>query len=100
MQNYLNKPAGLCAQAIVRHVVIRITAAWVNTELDPMQIVQEILEVFHHPAAAHGRTGIQGEMRSLVQNWVQNLGNKKSQIMQGLSFEGTNRFSLDAHNRS
>ena len=85
---YLNQPAGLIAQAVVKHVVARVTVAWADTSVDPHSLIEEILEVFHHPANAKGHTSIQSEMQSVVQRWVEQLGSKKTKILSGLSMDG------------
>ncbi|BFZ57788.1 hypothetical protein PYCC9005_004842 [Savitreella phatthalungensis] len=88
---YLNNPAGLVAQAVVRHTVERVTAAWADTSINPFQVIDEILEVFHHPALPTGRTPIQREMRSIVERWCGELGPKRGQVLRGLSREGVRR---------
>lgn len=84
----MNQPAGLCGQAIVKHVAARITAAWADSSLNPLQLVDEVLEVLHHPANVAGRTPIQSEMRNIVEHWYNDLGQKRSRVAQGLTFEG------------
>lgn len=53
-----------------------------------MQYIEQILEVFHHPAIARGRTLIQAEMRSVIIQWVTSLGDRESVVLEGLSFDG------------
>ncbi|ORY76025.1 heterokaryon incompatibility protein Het-C-domain-containing protein [Protomyces lactucae-debilis] len=85
---YLNGPAGKVAQAVVKHCVERVTRAWVDTQVDPRQLIDEILETFHHPAQPQGRSGIQQEMSRVVQEWVESLGSKKQTILSGLTMQG------------
>ena len=91
LECYLNNPAGLIAQAVVRHTVQRVVAAWADPSINPLQVIDEILETFHHPALPRGRTSIQREMRDVVKRWVDSLGGKRSQVLQGLSREGVKR---------
>lgn len=91
LECYLNNPAGLIAQAVVRHTVQRVVAAWADTSINPLQVIDEILETFHHPALPRGRTSLQREMRDIVQRWVETLGGKRSTVLQGLSREGLKR---------
>ncbi|KAK9480236.1 heterokaryon incompatibility Het-C, partial [Lipomyces japonicus] len=82
---YLNEPAGLIAKEVVFYVVPFIVEAWEDTSIDPNQILNRVLEVFHHPALT--RTQVQQRMRGVVENWVNGLGDQKNTIIRGLAPE-------------
>ncbi|KAH8921224.1 heterokaryon incompatibility Het-C [Atractiella rhizophila] len=70
--NILNDPAGRVAKVVVRCAVERIVAAW-SDKMDPNQAIDEILETFHHPYFAYGRSDIQSKMAAEMENWFQEL---------------------------
>ncbi|KAI0830771.1 heterokaryon incompatibility protein Het-C-domain-containing protein [Trametes gibbosa] len=69
----LNEPAGKIALIIVQHSVKLLVDAWFNDSTDPDRVIDEILEAFHHPYYATGRSRIQQEMFQGLQNWVTGL---------------------------
>ncbi|RPD82107.1 heterokaryon incompatibility Het-C [Lentinus tigrinus ALCF2SS1-7] len=88
----LNEPAGKIALVVVQYSVKllvqvrsqdavsstkRLTVniqAWSDNS-DPDRVIDEILEAFHHPWYATGRSRIQEEMFQALQNWVTSLEN-------------------------
>lgn len=82
---YLNEPAGKIATVIVAHVVPLVVDAWDDSSIDPNQVTDEVLQVFHHPATAS--TKLQRKMRTTMEEWVNDLQNADS-ILEGLTAEG------------
>lgn len=82
---YLNEPAGKIATVIVAHVVPLVVEAWGDSSVDPSQITDEILQVFHHPATA--ATELQHKMRVTMEEWINNLQNADT-ILESLTAEG------------
>ncbi|KAI0375460.1 Het-C-domain-containing protein [Pilatotrama ljubarskyi] len=71
----LNEPAGKIALVVVQHSVKLLVDAWFNDNADPDRVIDEILEAFHHPYYATGRSRIQEEMFQCMKNWVTSLEN-------------------------
>ncbi|KAK7063818.1 heterokaryon incompatibility protein HET-C [Favolaschia claudopus] len=68
----LNEPAGKIAMLVVKHSVNIIVQAWSDNS-DPSRAVDEILEAFHHPYYATGRSSIQQNMFREMESWLQKL---------------------------
>ncbi|KAL4251519.1 von Willebrand factor A domain-containing protein 7 [Abortiporus biennis] len=82
----LNEPAGKIAQLVVQYSVKLIVDAWFNDNVDPDQVINQILEAFHHPYYATGRSRIQQEMFEEMEKWIGALGPEESQqILQALT---------------
>ncbi|TBU62109.1 Het-C-domain-containing protein [Dichomitus squalens] len=81
----LNEPAGKIAKVVVQNSVKLLVQAWFDNS-DPDRVIDEVLEAFHHPWYATGRSRIQEEMFQTLQNWVNNLENAEETI-QALSKE-------------
>ncbi|KAI0652327.1 heterokaryon incompatibility protein Het-C-domain-containing protein [Trametes meyenii] len=71
----LNEPAGKIALVVVQHSVKLLVDSWFNDNVDQDQVINEILEAFHHPYYATGNSRIQQEMFQCLQNWVTSLEN-------------------------
>ncbi|KAJ6623117.1 heterokaryon incompatibility protein Het-C-domain-containing protein [Mycena sp. CBHHK59/15] len=69
----LNEPAGKIAQIVVEHSVKTIVQAWSDNN-NPNQAVDVILEAFHHPYYATGRSAIQNAMFQTMEQWLGGLG--------------------------
>ncbi|KAJ7750328.1 Het-C-domain-containing protein [Mycena metata] len=69
----LNEPAGKIAMLVVEHSVKIIVQAW-SDNTDPSRAVDQILEAFHHPYYATGRSGIQNAMFEEMERWLGGLG--------------------------
>ncbi|KAK9244663.1 heterokaryon incompatibility protein Het-C-domain-containing protein [Lipomyces tetrasporus] len=83
---YLNEPAGKVAKEVVSYVVPLVVHAWENTNIDPNEVLSNVLEVFHHPALAS--RDIQQRMRQVVQAWADGLGRDKNKVIDSLSSDG------------
>ncbi|KAI1794001.1 Het-C-domain-containing protein [Ganoderma leucocontextum] len=81
----LNEPAGKIAQVVVQNTVRLLVPAWFDNS-NPDQVIDQILEAFHHPWYASGRSRIQEEMFQTLQNWVTSLENV-GETIQALSKE-------------
>ncbi|KAF8665446.1 hypothetical protein AX16_000464 [Volvariella volvacea WC 439] len=83
----LNEPAGQIAQIVVRHTVSLIVRAW-SDDSDPDSVIDQVLEAFHHPYYASGRSQVQNEMFQHMENWIQGLGPEEGErTIQALSKE-------------
>ncbi|RPA76743.1 heterokaryon incompatibility Het-C [Ascobolus immersus RN42] len=67
--NILNPVAGQIAQTCVRFAVPKIVEAWQDRDLDPDQVIDDILQVFHHPALRDESKPGQSEMFRTVAEW-------------------------------
>ncbi|KAF7307409.1 Het-C-domain-containing protein [Mycena indigotica] len=68
----LNEPAGKIAVLVVQHTVNVIVKAWSDNG-DPNRAVDVILEAFHHPYYATGRSDIQNSMFKELERWIRDL---------------------------
>ncbi|KNZ80575.1 hypothetical protein J132_04817 [Termitomyces sp. J132] len=81
----LNEPAGRIAQLVVENSVNLIVQAWAQDN-DPDEVINQILEAFHHPYYADGRSEIQGKMFDFMDRWIGGLGHEESaEIIQRLN---------------
>ncbi|KAF5310722.1 hypothetical protein D9619_007668 [Psilocybe cf. subviscida] len=82
----LNEPAGKIAQIVVVNSVELIVPAWSNNS-DPDEVIDRILEAFHHPYYAVGHSAIQNKMFDHMQRWVGELGDEANEIISLLTKE-------------
>lgn len=68
--NILNEPAGQVAAAILQYVAPRILYAWQNPDVPLDQVLNDIVRVFHHPAARDHGCEIHNTMFSVVERWA------------------------------
>ncbi|KAJ3509499.1 hypothetical protein NLJ89_g5198 [Agrocybe chaxingu] len=78
----LNEPAGKIAQIVVVHTVNLLVRAWGDNS-NP----DDILEAFHHPYFATGRSEIQNKMFNEMQKWIGGFGGEVDEIIQALTKE-------------
>ncbi|SJL06118.1 uncharacterized protein ARMOST_09454 [Armillaria ostoyae] len=69
----LNEPAGKIAQIVVVNSVQLIVEAWSNNS-NPDDVINRILEAFHHPHYASGNSQIQRQMYDELEKWVGAMG--------------------------
>ncbi|KAH8835679.1 Het-C-domain-containing protein [Flagelloscypha sp. PMI_526] len=74
----LNEPAGKIAQVVVIHSLGMAMAI-------PDQYIDEILEAFHHPYYASGRSAVQNDMFRELQKWFDGLGGEQREVLQRLT---------------
>lgn len=79
---HLNEPAGRIAMTVVQYITPMIIKAWDDESVDANQVVETILETFHHPALAS--TKLQLQMRKTMEDWVNGLPNK-DEVMKTLT---------------
>lgn len=77
----MNEPAGNIAKIVVAYTTPLIVQAWDNEHIDSNSVVDQVLEVFHHPAVA--QTPIQISMKAVMNTWIESQSNK-TQVLQGL----------------
>ncbi|RPA81886.1 Het-C-domain-containing protein [Ascobolus immersus RN42] len=87
--NVLNPVAGQIAQDCVRFVVPRIVDAWEDSSKNVDQVIDDILQVFHHPALREqNKVGQQG-MFDVVRKWWDSKSRQEQQdLARKLSKEG------------
>lgn len=68
--NILNEPAGQVASAILQYVAPRILYAWQHPEVPLDQVLNDIVRVFHHPAARDHGCEVHQTMFSVVERWA------------------------------
>ncbi|KAH9486345.1 hypothetical protein JR316_0000409 [Psilocybe cubensis] len=82
----LNEPAGKIAQIVVENTVNLIVQAWGNND-NPDHTLDRILEAFHHPYYASGRSEIQNKMYDHMERWINGLGRDSREILDCLTKE-------------
>ncbi|KAK7058610.1 hypothetical protein VNI00_002246 [Paramarasmius palmivorus] len=65
----LNEPSGRIAQVIVVHTVQLIVQAWAD-ESDPDEVLNKVLEAFHHPFYNVGNSEVQNQMFAEMERWL------------------------------
>ncbi|CZS97058.1 related to Het-c protein [Rhynchosporium agropyri] len=87
--NVLNTIAGQIACATVKFAVPRIVDSWSDESKDVRQTIDDILQVFHHPALRDENREGQKAMFETVKNWWENKDESdKEKFKQILSFDG------------
>ncbi|TQV91521.1 capsule polysaccharide biosynthesis protein [Cordyceps javanica] len=71
--NVLNRPAGLVATVTTNWTTQKIVECWDNTELDADGVIDEILQIMHHPAFVKDKSEIQEYMYMTVDKWWKDL---------------------------
>lgn len=81
----LNEPAGKIARVVVSHTVNAMVRAWAG-EGEPDRVIDGILEAFHHPNWATGRSEVQRAMFTELEKWFGGLGSEDaSRVIDGLT---------------
>ncbi|KFY74069.1 hypothetical protein V499_05879, partial [Pseudogymnoascus sp. VKM F-103] len=68
--NYLNPVGGRVATTILQYAAPRILYAWEHPGVPVDEVIADILNVFHHPAARNDRLEIHRNMFNTVKKWV------------------------------
>ncbi|KAF2472040.1 Het-C-domain-containing protein [Lindgomyces ingoldianus] len=68
--NILNEPAGQVATAILQFVAPRVVYAWDHPDVPVDQVLNDCVQVFHHPAIRDQRSEIHRNMFDVVKRWV------------------------------
>jgi hypothetical protein len=87
--NVLNPVAGQVACATVKFVVPHIVDAWSDNGKDVRQVIDDILQVFHHPALRDENREGQKAMFETVRSWWEGKDESEKQHLEEiLSFDG------------
>lgn len=87
--NVLNSVAGQVACTIVKFVAPRIVDSWDDVGKDIRQVIDDILQVFHHPALRDDNREGQKAMFEAVKAWWEGKeDSEKEHLKDILSFEG------------
>lgn len=70
--NILNAPAGQIAVAILQFVAPRVVYAFDHPDVPVDQVLNDCMQVFHHPAIRNHNSEIHRNMFSVVERWAQN----------------------------
>jgi len=70
--NILNQPAGQVAVAILQYVAPRVVYAWDHPDVPVDQVLNDCMQVFHHPAIRNNNIEIHRNMFSVVEKWAHN----------------------------
>ncbi|KAH8833028.1 heterokaryon incompatibility Het-C [Flagelloscypha sp. PMI_526] len=82
----LNEPAGKIAQIVVIHTVNLIVRAW-GDDSNPDEVIDVVLEAFHHPYYTTGQSQVQNDMFSELEKWFEGLGEDQAEVLQRLTKE-------------
>ncbi|KAK7193398.1 hypothetical protein DPSP01_013590 [Paraphaeosphaeria sporulosa] len=69
--NVLNAPAGQIAVAILQFVAPRVVYAFDHPDVPVDQVLNDCMQVFHHPAIRNHNSEIHRNMFSVVEKWAQ-----------------------------
>ena len=87
--NVLNPVAGQIAVATVKFVVPRIVGAWADDSKDIRLVIDDIIQVFHHPAHRDENREGQKVMYETVKTWWEGKSEQdKTHLKEILSTEG------------
>lgn len=67
--NILNEPAGKVAGAILKYAAPRVIYAWNHPEVPEQQVLDDVVQVFHHPAARNRQNEVHRSMFEIVEQW-------------------------------
>ncbi|KAL1303435.1 hypothetical protein AAFC00_006824 [Neodothiora populina] len=79
--NILNEPAGEVAVAIVQYVAPRVIYAWDHPDVNEQQILDDVIRVFHHPAARDRNCEIHNNMFRVVEKWSHNYRGNLDEVL-------------------
>jgi hypothetical protein len=86
--NVLNEPAGRVASAIVEYVAPRILYAWQHIDVSENEVLEDCLQVFHHPAVRNMRNDAHRKMFEAVEKWAHGRPDRGASLDSILSSEG------------
>ncbi|ETW86830.1 hypothetical protein HETIRDRAFT_121390 [Heterobasidion irregulare TC 32-1] len=86
-QLILNEPAGKIAQVVVQNTVNLIVKAWFDESEDPNQVINQVLEAFHHPYYNTGNSQIQHAMFDAMDKWIGGQGSERETTLEALTKE-------------
>ncbi|KAJ5121630.1 uncharacterized protein N7515_009591 [Penicillium bovifimosum] len=86
--NILNEPAGRVASAIVEYVAPRILYAWQHPDVSEKEVLDDCMQVFHHPALRNMRNDAHRTMFEAVEKWARARPDRGASLDSILSSEG------------
>lgn len=86
--NVLNEPAGQVASAILKYVAPRVLYAWQHIDVPEHEVLEDCMNVFHHPALRNMHNEAHRTMFETVQNWVHARPDRGHNLNDILSSEG------------
>ena len=86
--NVLNEPAGNVASAILKYIAPRVLYAWEHPNVSEQEVMNDCLQVFHHPVLRDMRNEAHRTMFEIVVQWVHARKDGGNNINDILSAEG------------
>lgn len=86
--NVLNGPAGQVASAILKYVAPRVLYAWQHIDVPEHEVLQDCMNVFHHPTFRNMHNEAHRTMFEAVQTWVHSRPDRGHNLNDILSAEG------------
>jgi hypothetical protein len=86
--NVLNEPAGQVASVIVEYVAPRILYAWQHLDASENDVLEDCLQVFHHPAVRNMCNDAHRKMFEAVEKWAHGRPDRGVSLDSILSSEG------------
>ncbi|CAL5873358.1 uncharacterized protein PFLUO_LOCUS7629 [Penicillium psychrofluorescens] len=86
--NVLNEPAGHVAAAIVRYIAPRVLYAWEHIDVPEHEVLNDCMNIFHHPALRDMRNDAHRTMFEAVQTWVDTHPDRRAKLNDILSADG------------
>ncbi|CAG8035436.1 unnamed protein product [Penicillium olsonii] len=86
--NILNEPAGQVASSIVEYVAPRVLYAWQHIDVPENEVLDDCLQVFHHPALRNMRNDAHRTMFESVEKWAHSRPDRGASLNNILSSEG------------
>lgn len=86
--NVLNEPAGQVASEILKYAASRVLYAWEHTHFPEHRVLEDCLQVFHHPALRDMRNEAHRNMFEAVESWVNAKPGRADGVETILSAEG------------
>ncbi|KAF2725916.1 heterokaryon incompatibility Het-C [Polychaeton citri CBS 116435] len=68
--NILNGPAGEVAAEILKYIAPRVLYAWDHPQVPEHEVLNEVHNVFHHPALRNMNNEVQRNMFKVVEKWA------------------------------
>lgn len=86
--NILNQPAGKVAIAVVEYVVPRVVYAWEHPHIHVQQVLDDVVQVLHHPGLRNPNSEVQANMFNVVREWFEAHHDRGAALAYALSSEG------------
>ncbi|KAG0161186.1 Heterokaryon incompatibility Het-C [Penicillium digitatum] len=86
--NILNEPAGRVASAIVEYIAPRVLYAWQHTDVSVDEVLNDCMQVFHHPVLRNMRNDAHRTMFEAVEKWAHARPDRGASLDSILSSEG------------